>query len=228
VKIRGFRIEPGEMESFLCRHADVLECVVAAREDATGAKRLVAYIVTRAVQLLNSEKLRDFLKEKLPDYMIPGVYVFLDSLPRTASGKIDRRALPAPDGSRPELAEPYAAPRTPVEELLVNVWAEVLKLDKVGIHDNFFELGGHSLLATRVVSRMRQIFLIELPLRTLFETPTIAGLSDHIEAMRWARNAAAFSDMAVGVGLRPIWIEKELPLLFSHDRFWVLDLFWAS
>src|SRR5262249_4189315 len=142
VKIRGFRIEPGEIETFLCRHADVLECVVAAGEDATGGKSLFWCIVTRAAQHTKSTNLRGFLKAKLSAYRIPGVYVFLDSLARTGRGKIDRRALPAPDGSRPELTEPYAASCTPVEELLVNIWAEVLKLDKVGIHDNFFELGG--------------------------------------------------------------------------------------
>jgi len=187
VKVRGFRIELGEIETFLCHHAEVVECAVAAREDGTGGKRLVAYIVTRTPQHLNSEKLRDFLKEKLPDYMIPSVYVFLDSLPRTASGKIDRRALPALDGNRPELTETYAAPQTSVEKSLAQIWQEVLTLERIGIHDNFFDLGGHSLLATRVVSRIRELFRLELPLRALFEIPTVSGLSDHIEALRWAK-----------------------------------------
>jgi acyl carrier protein len=186
VKVRGFRVEPGEIETLLCRHPDVLECVISVCEDATGEKRLVAYIVTSAGQHLTSGQLRDYLKEKLPEYMIPSAFVLLDSLPLTASGKVDRRGLPAPDGSRPELAEAYVAPRNVTEKLLTTIWVEVLKLEKVGIYDDFFELGGHSLLATRVVSRIREVFRIELPLRALFEKPTVAGLSKHIEAIRCA------------------------------------------
>ena len=188
VKVRGFRIEPGEIETILCRHPEVLECVVSAREDATGGKRLVAHIVAGTAHDLDSRKLRDFLKEKLPEYMIPNAFVFLDSLPLTASGKVDRRALPASDGSRPDLAEAYLAPRNRTEELLAKIWAEVLKLERIGIHDNFFDLGGHSLLATQVASRIREALRIELPLRAMFETPTIAGLSNHIEAPRCARD----------------------------------------
>ena len=188
VKVRGFRIEPGEIETILCRHPEVLECVVSAREDATGGKRLVAHIVAGTAHDLDSRKLRDFLKEKLPEYMIPNAFVFLDSLPLTASGKVDRRALPAPDGSRPDLAEAYLAPRNRTEELLAKIWAEVLKLERIGIHDNFFDLGGHSLLATQVASRIREVLRIELPLRAMFETPTVAGLSNHIEAPRCARD----------------------------------------
>jgi amino acid adenylation domain-containing protein len=186
VKVRGFRVEPGEIEIILCRHPKVLECVVSAREDALGSKWLVAYIVAGTAHDLSSGELRDFLKEKLPEYMIPNIFVFLKSLPLTPNGKVDRRALPAPDGSRPELTEAYVAPRNVTEKLLTTIWAEVLKLEKVGIHDDFFELGGHSLLATRVVSRIRAVFDSELPLRALFETPTVAGLSNRIEAVRCA------------------------------------------
>jgi acyl carrier protein len=160
--------------------------VVSVREDASGGKRLIAYIVTSAGQHLTPGQLRNFLKEKLPEYMIPNVFVFLASLPLMASGKVDRGALPAPDASRADVAEAYVAPRNQNEELLAGVWAEVLKLDNVGIHDNFFELGGHSLLATRVVSKIREILRIELPLRALFEMPTVASLSEHIEAIKWA------------------------------------------
>ena len=183
VKIRGFRIEPGEIETVLCRHPEVLESVVSAREDGIGEKSLVAYIVSGTDHDLNSGRLRDFLKEKLPEYMIPNAFVFLDSLPLTASGKVDRRALPAPDRSRPELVEAYLAPRNQTEELLTKIWTEVLKLERIGIHDNFFDLGGHSLLATRVVSRIREIFRIDLALRALFEMPTVASLSKHIETI---------------------------------------------
>jgi amino acid adenylation domain-containing protein len=188
VKVRGFRIEPGEIETILCRHPEVLESVVSAREDGIGEKSLVAYIVSGTDHDLNSGRLWDFLKEKLPEYMIPNAFVFLDSLPLTASGKVDRRALAAPDGSRPDLAAAYLAPRNRTEELLAKIWAEVLKLERIGIHDNFFDLGGHSLLATRVASRIREALRIELPLRAMFETPTVAGLSNHIEAPRCARD----------------------------------------
>jgi acyl carrier protein len=188
VKVRGFRIEPGEVETILCRHPEVLESVVSAREGASGGKWLVAHIVAGTAHDLNSGKLRDYLKEKLPEYMIPNVFMFLDSLPLTASGKVDRRRLPAPDGRGPDLAEAYSAPRNQTEELLTKIWAEVLKLDRIGIHDNFFDLGGHSLLATRVVSGIRKILHRELPLRALFETPTVAGLSKHIEATRCERD----------------------------------------
>jgi surfactin family lipopeptide synthetase A len=125
--------------------------------------------------------LRAHLKKKLPDYMVPSAFVFLDSLPLTPNGKLDRKRLPAPDNSRPEIEDAFAAPRTPIEEILANIWAEVLKLDQVGIHDNFFELGGHSLLATQVVSRIRSNFAVDLPLRNIFEAPTIAALAPRVQ-----------------------------------------------
>jgi acyl carrier protein len=136
--------------------------------------------------IFTAAELKSFVSVKLPEYMVPSAYVFLDSLPLTPNGKVNRNALPAPAHIRPELDETFSAPRTPTEELLAGIWAEVLRIDKVGIHDNFFDLGGHSLLATRVASRMREAFRIELPLRALFEMPTVASLSDHIEAIRWA------------------------------------------
>ena len=129
----------------------------------------------------STHDLRSFLQQKLPDYMVPSAFVFLDSLPLTPNGKLDRKALPAPDHSRPELDDTFAAPRTPVEEILANIWAEVLKLDKVGIHDNFFHLGGHSLLATQVVSRIRSSFAFDLPLREIFAAPTIAALAPKVQ-----------------------------------------------
>jgi acyl carrier protein len=116
--------------------------------------------------------------------MVPSAFVFLDSLPLTPNGKLDRKALPAPDHSRPELDDAFAAPRTPVEEILANIWAEVLKLDKVGIHDNFFDLGGHSLLATQLISRVRDAFKLDLPLRSLFEAPTIYGLAQRVQGLK--------------------------------------------
>jgi FkbM family methyltransferase len=157
---------------------------VLIREQPNGTH--VQPVPVLNTDLLSAADLRDFLLHKLPDHMVPSVYTFLDALPLTPNGKVDRRALPAPDGSRPDLAEAYLAPRNRTEELLAKIWAEVLKLERIGIHDNFFDLGGHSLLATRVVSRIREVFRIDLALRALFEKPTVAGLSNHIEAIRCA------------------------------------------
>jgi acyl carrier protein len=177
VKVRGFRIEPGEIEAVLGQHPGVRESVVLAREDEPGDRRLVAYVVPTTGEIPNVGELRRFLAEKLPDYMIPSSFVTLDALPLTPSGKVDRRALPAPDGARPELEETFAAPLTPIEQALAEIWCSLLKLERVGVHDNFFELGGHSLLATQVISRIRNLFQVEIPLRALFEAPTVAGIA---------------------------------------------------
>ena len=177
VKIRGFRIELGEIEAILSQHLFVRETVVLAREDSPGDKRLVAYVVSNQDQVCTGSALRNFLKEKLPEYMVPSGFVFLDALPLTPNGKVDRKALPAPDQSRPELEQSVVAPRTPIEEIIAEIWAEVLKLGKVGIHDNFFDLGGHSLLATQIISRVRDAFQMDIPLRTLFEKPTVEELA---------------------------------------------------
>ncbi|HEY2918177.1 MAG TPA: amino acid adenylation domain-containing protein, partial [Candidatus Binatia bacterium] len=177
VKIRGYRIELGEIEATLGEHPMVREAVAMAREDTPGDRRLVAYIVLAQVTSQKAEELRNFLKGKLPEHMIPSALVFLESLPVTPNGKVDRKALPAPDQSRPELERAFVAPRIPLEERLARIWGEVLKLEKVGIHDNFFDLGGHSLLATQVVSRIRTALGAEVPLRAMFEAPTIAELA---------------------------------------------------
>ena len=180
VKIRGYRIELGEVESVLAQHPAIQQAVVIAREDTPGDRRLVAYCVATADSNPLPHDLRSYLKHKLPDYMIPSTFVLLDSLPLAPNGKLDRKALPAPDHGRPELDDGFAAPKTPLEETLANIWAEFLKLDKVGIHDNFFHLGGHSLLATQVVSHIRDSFQLDLPLRTLFEAPTIQGIAQKV------------------------------------------------
>ncbi len=177
VKVRGYRIELGEIETVLASHPAVREAVVIAWEDKPGDKRLVAYVLFKEQEAASVSEMRSYLKQKLPDYMAPATFVVLDALPLTPSGKVDRRALPAPDQARPELKGTYVAPRNPVEEVVAGIWAEVLKLERVGIHDNFFELGGHSLLATRVISRVRAGLRVELPLRSLFESPTVAELS---------------------------------------------------
>jgi acyl carrier protein len=181
VQIRGFRVEPGEIEVVLAGYPGVHTAVVMAREDRPGEKRLVAYVVASHEPTPTFSELRSFLKEKLPDYMIPSAFMFLDLLPLTPNGKVDRRALPTPDLERSRLETKFVAPRTPVEKVLAKIWSEVLGLERVGVHDNFFELGGNSLLATQVMSRAPENFEMELPLARLFETPTIAGLSESIE-----------------------------------------------
>jgi amino acid adenylation domain-containing protein len=173
VKVRGFRIEPGEVESVLERHAGVREAVVVVREDAPGEKRLVGYVVLAEGAEVSPAELRAYLKASLPEYLVPGAIVVLERLPLTPSGKVARRALPVPEAGGDR--ESYVAPRTPAEEMLAGIWAEVLRAERVGAEDDFFGLGGHSLLATRVVSRVRQAFGVELPLRALFEAPTVAG-----------------------------------------------------
>jgi amino acid adenylation domain-containing protein len=177
VKVRGVRIEPGEIEAVLGRHPAVLEVVVAAPEDARGERRLVAYVGTDGTAVSASE-LRSFLKQQLPEYLIPSAFVLLDQLPKNPLGKIDRRALPAPGlALAPAPERDYVAPRTSQEAQLVAIWQKVLEVDRVGVHDNFFELGGHSLLATQMVSRVRDQMGQELELRQIFATPTVAALA---------------------------------------------------
>ncbi len=183
VKIRGFRIELGEIEALLASHPQIWETVVIVRDDTTGDKRLVAYIVPQSEKTITINEIRQFLKAKLPDYMIPNAFVILDALPLTANGKIDRRALPPPESSS-EPSEKYVAPRNPIEDILVTVWSEVLKVEKVGINDNFFELGGHSLLATKLVAQIRDRLKVELPLRQLFNSATLAELAQGIEQLK--------------------------------------------
>jgi amino acid adenylation domain-containing protein len=181
VKIRGFRVELGEIEAVLGQHPAVREVVVIAREDVAGDKRLVAYLVATQQPSPSQHELRNFLKEKLPDYMVPAAFMWLDALPLTPNGKVDRPALPTPDRAGSNVDGAFVGPRTPVEQALAGVWAELLGVERVSIHDNFFELGGHSLLATRLLSRLRDAFQVELPLRRLFADPTIAGLACAIE-----------------------------------------------
>ena len=177
VKIRGFRIECGEIETTLNTHAAVREAVVVAREDSGGEKRLVAYVVRKPGQSPTLNDLRSFLKQKLPDYMVPAAFLMLDKLPLTPNGKVDRKALPGYDSERPDLGSAFVSPRTPSEELLARIWCELLGLNEIGVEDNFFELGGHSLLAIQVISRVREAFRVEMPLRSLFEAPTVAELA---------------------------------------------------
>ncbi len=213
VKIRGFRIELGEIEAGLSQHPDVYSAVVVAREDVLGSPRLVAYIVPNPEATVSVGELRSFLKQQLPEYMIPSAFVMLEALPLTPNGKVDRWALPASDTARPELEKPFVAPRTEVEERLAAIWSEVLGLEQVGVCDNFFELGGHSLLATQIVSRLREAFGLELPLRRLFESPTVAELAESIE------EAIATTITPI----QPIARNGNLPLSFAQTRLWFLD-----
>jgi len=187
VKIRGFRIELGEIENRLLRHPGVDQAVVLVREDSPGDKRLTAYIVNPPDQPPAIDDLNVFLKSRLPDYMLPNAYVFLSTLPLTANGKLDRKALPAPDvGER--LKQRYLAPRSATETVLADMWAELLGLERVGIEDHFFDLGGHSLIATQLVSRLNRAFAIEIPLKMLFEAGTVEKLAEQIDLAMWTRN----------------------------------------
>ncbi len=181
VKLRGFRIELGEIEAVLGEHSKVRQSVILSREDVPGDKRLVAYVVPTHSRTAPVNELRAFLKNQLPEYMVPSAFVFMESLPLTPNGKLDRKALSAPDKSSFELATSYVAPRTREEKLIAEIWAEVLRLEKVGIHDNFFDLGGHSLKATQIISRLRASWRMDLPLRVLFEAPTVAELALRLE-----------------------------------------------
>ncbi len=215
VKIRGFRIEPGEIQAAIGRLEGVRESVVVVREER-GDRYLVAYVVPESGAAPDlTGRLRPFLAARLPDYMVPAAFVELAVLPLTPNGKVDRRALPAPQRQ----AARIAAPRGPVEERLAGVWADLLRLDRVGAHDNFFDLGGHSLLATQLVSRVRGAFEVELPLRAIFEAPTVAGL-------------AAWIERALGTSGRPPAAppivraprDRPLALSFAQERLWFLQL----
>jgi amino acid adenylation domain-containing protein/non-ribosomal peptide synthase protein (TIGR01720 family) len=217
VKIRGYRIELGEIEAVLSKHPGLRDSAVMAREDTPGNKRLVAYVVAKEEPAPPPSELRGFLESTLPEYMVPSVFVYLPVLPRMAQGKVDRQALPKPATDRPDLDDAFVAPRTPVEEMVAGVWADILKLDRVGAADNFFELGGHSLLATQVVSRLRSAFGVEVPLRALFETPTVAGLAEAIDKAHHEAQGVQVPP------IRPVSRDGELPLSFAQQRVWFFD-----
>ncbi|MEH2062943.1 MAG: amino acid adenylation domain-containing protein [Nostoc sp.] len=246
VKIRGFRIELGEIEAMLLQHPDVLEAAVMAREDVPGNKHLVGYIVSNLIpeqvpdasicrvetddnretqhlwkilQRTVSGNLRKFLKEKLPDYMMPSSFVMLNALPLTANGKVDRRSLPAPDRTRRNLEQDFVSPRTTVEKVLAKIWVEVLRLEQISVHDNFFEIGGHSLLATQIISRVRDTYQLDLPLRCLFDAPTVASLAEIIEA-QLQQNLELQTQ-----GIVPATRNQNLPLSFAQQRLWFLEQF---
>jgi amino acid adenylation domain-containing protein len=194
VKIRGFRIELGEIEVALHQSPSVKQCVVVAREDRPGNKFLAAYVVVNEQADTSGPALSDFLRKRLPEHMIPSTFVMMDTLPVTANGKLDRQSLPAPDESQLPRAREFVAPRSPIEESLVGVWKDVLGIERVGVHDNFFELKGNSLLVVRLISRLRQIFLVDLPLNLLFEAPTVAQLAVSIAQAQFGNQAEEGND----------------------------------
>ncbi len=185
-KIRGFRIEPGEIEAAFASHPAVSGSAAIVWEAAPGDKRLAAFVVPAAGTEPAPAELRVFLKGRVPDYMVPAVIEVIRELPLDRNGKVNRRALPRPRGEPQAGNAPLVLPRSPTEELLAEIWKEVLRREEVGVHDDFFALGGHSLLATQVVSRARQAFQVDLPMRSIFESPTLAGLAERIEATRRA------------------------------------------
>ncbi|CAA9299457.1 Polyketide synthase modules and related proteins, partial [uncultured Leptolyngbya sp.] len=216
VKIRGFRIELGEIEAVLRQNRAVQDAVVIDQEYGSGDKRLVAYVVPSQEHALSTSELRRYLKQKLPDHMIPSAFVQLEALPLTPNGKVDRRALPVPDSTRVDLEEAFVAPRTPVEKVLVEIWAEVLGVERVGIHDKFLELGGHSLLAIRIVSRLRDTLKVELPISSLFASPTVAELAQRIEAGDQEK------PFLQAPPIRPVSRNQNLPLSWNQQRLWFL------
>nr|MDZ8284339.1 amino acid adenylation domain-containing protein [Nostoc sp. ChiSLP01] len=216
VKIRGFRIEPEEIEAVLSSYPHIEQAVVIATEDTPNNKRLVAYVVSDN-QDFSTHQLREFLQQQLPAYMMPSAFVILDTLPLTPNGKIDRLALPAPEPENTRTEE-YLAPHTPGEEIIADIFALVLGIKTVGIHDNFFELGGHSLLATQLISRLRQSFEVEIPLKAVFGAPSVAQLDQAIAQLR---------THGQGLSLPPIERiapdTEKIPLSFAQERLWFLN-----
>ncbi len=216
VKIRGFRIELGEIEAVLGQYAGVRATAVTSHTGENGHKRLIAYIVPAEDPAPTAADLRRFLQQKLPDYMIPAAFVTMAEMPLLPNGKINRRALPPPDAAIPDLQEQYVAPRTPQEKIVAAIWEQVLQVERVGIHDNYFELGGHSLLATQIVSRIREAARVELPIRTLFDMPTVAQLAEKITLLQDRETAVPATPLA------PTAYDGPLPLSFSQNRMWFL------
>jgi amino acid adenylation domain-containing protein len=219
VKLRGFRVELGEIESVLEEHPAVAQSVVSLREDAAGEPRLVAYCVGGANASLNFSELHGHLSSRLPGYMLPAAFVALEALPLTPSGKVNRRALPDPDQTRAEWAGNFVGARNPIEEQIAHIWCDLLGIERVGVHDNFFALGGHSLLATRVNARVAAVLHVDLPLRKLFEFPTIAAFSAEIGLVR-RRGGAASSKPLTRLDRK----ERDgLRLSFAQERLWFLE-----
>ena len=215
IKIRGFRIEIGEIETTLNEHPAVRESVVVAQDEASGDKRLVAYVVSD--ERAGTSELRKYLASRIPEYMVPSSFVQLDQLPMTPNGKVDRRALLSFEETVDEPEGEVARARNPVEELLIGIWGEVLGVKQLGVSDNFFELGGHSLVATQVISRISETFKIELPFRAFFDAPTIEALALYVEDALRSQHAIEAPPLVA------VSREQSLPLSFAQQRLWFLD-----
>ncbi|HEX7733770.1 MAG TPA: phosphopantetheine-binding protein, partial [Ktedonobacteraceae bacterium] len=221
VKLRGYRLELGEIEAVLRQHPAVREVAVIAREDATGQRYLVAYLLLHQARPVTPGDLSLYLRELLPSYMLPSAYKLLETWPLSPNGKLNRRALPVPDELSSEPNETFVGPRTPLEEVLTEIWADILRQERVSIYANFFELGGHSLLATQVISRVRKIFRLELPLRALFQKPTVAGLAETLisqesvagQVMAIARLLKKIDAMSLDERRKALQKQKERKLL---------------
>jgi amino acid adenylation domain-containing protein len=216
VKVRGFRIELGEVEAALRQHAAVREAVVVTREETPGDQRLVAYLIAEQERRLTISELRQFMKKTLPEYMVPSDFVLLNEFPLNSNGKLDRGALPAPGHDRPELEQGYLAARTPIEKKLTAIWEEVLRVERVGVHDNFFELSGHSLQATQMISRAQNTFNLQIRLRELFDSPTVAGFAECIEELLQDGQGATVAVVQPGFRNRE-------SLSYAQQRLWFLN-----
>jgi amino acid adenylation domain-containing protein len=218
VKIRGYRIELGEIEAILTKHPTVKDCVIVVCEhESQIGKNLVGYVVPTEHSVLSVTELRRYLKEKLPAYMIPSSFVVLEVLPLMPNGKVDRNRLPPSDGTRPPLTKEFVLPRTEIEELIAQTWREVLKIENVGIYDNFFELGGHSLLATQIVARLQEALNKDVPLRVLFDAPTIVELAQELETIIRDGHVPKLPPIV------PVPRDGPLPLSLNQEHLWRLD-----
>jgi amino acid adenylation domain-containing protein len=216
VKIRGFRVELGEVESAISQHPKVSQVVVTDREDISGNRQLIAYVVTPSDEDVSSTEIRDYLHDRLPNYMLPAVVICLIELPLTPNGKVNRKALPVP--SLADLhSEEYVPPRNDIEKVLASLWTEILGIERIGVHDNFFTLGGHSLLATQVVSRIFQVIGVTIPLKTLFEASSIDALAIQVQKYQTSQES---------IGLMPLQLadrKGRLPLSFAQQRLWFIN-----
>jgi amino acid adenylation domain-containing protein/non-ribosomal peptide synthase protein (TIGR01720 family) len=217
VKLRGYRIEIGEIETVLRRHPQVWDCTVLLQEQGPAGPRLIGYVVARTVSGVTAEGLGEMLRQSLPEYMVPSSFVLLEALPLTSNGKVDRRHLPQPEQVQSRTAIMPPAPRSPLEEALLKLWTELLGQSELGIYDNFFAVGGHSLLATRLIAQIRALFQVELPVKAVFEAPTVAEL---------ARSVEQCLRQGEGVQMLPLVIQKRpeaLPLSYAQQRLWFLE-----
>jgi amino acid adenylation domain-containing protein/non-ribosomal peptide synthase protein (TIGR01720 family) len=217
VKIRGYRIEIGEIESALKSHEQIKDAVVVVRDSTTIGKYLAAYLISENAAKESSQSIKDYLRDTLPDYMVPTMMTYVDAYPQNTSGKVDRKALVAFEGEQPDISNTYVAPTTTAEKYLASLIAELLELQKVGVNDNFFELGGHSILATQLVSRVRNDLSIDLKVREVFDQPVISELARRIESYQFE------GKQQKKVSINPIRRDGDIPLSFAQQRMWFLD-----